>query len=93
MPKFHTQAPWEFLLSASSNILQSYEISRVGHAANLRKEIAALLDPWLDSVTCRRSPEVSSTTFHAQPPDLQPVPLMDMDFAVCCPLVRPRMVG
>src|SRR6516162_11665606 len=27
-----------------------------------------------ESVTCRRSPEVSSTTFNAQPPDLQPVP-------------------
>ena len=26
--------------------------------------------------------EVSSTAFSAQPPDLQPVPLMDMDFAV-----------
>ena len=44
-----------------------------------------------ESVTCRRPPEVSSTTFSAQPPDLQPVPLMDMDFAVLCPLVRHRM--
>jgi len=26
-----------------------------------------------DSVTCNRSPEVSSTAFHAQPPDLPPV--------------------
>ena len=38
-----------------------------------------------------RSPEVSSTAFRAQPPDLQPVPLMDMDFAISCPLVRRRM--
>ncbi len=38
-----------------------------------------------------RSPEVSSTAFRTQPPDLQPVPLMDMDFAVECPLVRHRM--
>src|SRR6516165_12347017 len=44
-----------------------------------------------ESVTCRRSPEVSLTAFDAQPPDLQPVPLMDMDFAVICPLVRHRM--
>jgi len=44
-----------------------------------------------DSGTCRRSPEVSSTAFHAQPPDLQPVPLMDMDFAITSPLVRHRM--
>jgi hypothetical protein len=44
-----------------------------------------------DSGTNSRSPEVSSTAFGAPPPDLQPVPLMDMDFAVTCPLVRHRM--
>ncbi len=42
------QPPWEFLLSASRTSLQSYELSRLGHAANLRKEIAALLDQWLE---------------------------------------------
>src|SRR5689334_16159064 len=42
------------------------------------------------SVTCRRSPEVSSTAFDAQPPDLPPVSLMDMGFAVCCSLARHR---
>src|SRR5882724_2932307 len=35
-----------------------------------------------------RSPGVSSTAFHAQPPDLRFAPLMDTDFAVSCPLVR-----
>ena len=43
-----TQPPWEFLLTASRNTLQSYELSRLGHAANLRKEISSLLDQWLD---------------------------------------------
>jgi hypothetical protein len=43
-----TQPPWEFLLSASRISLQSYELSRLGHAANLRKEITALLDQWLE---------------------------------------------
>src|ERR1017187_9695469 len=43
------------------------------------------------SATHSRSPEVSSTAFRTQPPDLQPVPLMDMDFTVTCPLVRHRM--
>ena len=38
-----------------------------------------------------RSPEVSSTAFSAQPPDLQPAPLMDLDFVVLCRLVRRRM--
>ena len=36
-----------------------------------------------------RSPGVSPTAFLAHPPDLQPWPLMDMDFAISCPLVRP----
>jgi len=43
-----TQPPWEFLLSASRTSLQSYELSRLSHAANLRKEIAALLDQWME---------------------------------------------
>jgi hypothetical protein len=43
-----TQPPWEFLLSASRNSLQRYELSRLSHAANLRKEIAALLDQWME---------------------------------------------
>lgn len=41
------QPPWEFLLTASRNTLQSYELSRLNHAANLHKEISALLDQWL----------------------------------------------
>jgi hypothetical protein len=36
--------PWEFLLSASRNGLQSYELSKLSHASNLRKEVAALID-------------------------------------------------
>jgi hypothetical protein len=43
-----TQPPWEFLLSASRTSLQSYELSRLSHAANLRKEISALLDQWIE---------------------------------------------
>jgi hypothetical protein len=45
---YKTQPPWEFLLSASRNSLQSYELSRLSHAANLRKEIGALLDLWVE---------------------------------------------
>ena len=44
-----------------------------------------------DSETNGRSPEVSSTAFRTQPADLQPVPLMDMGFAVIRPLARHRM--
>ena len=45
---FRPQAPWEFRRSASRATLQSYELSRLAHAANLRKEIAQLLDQWLE---------------------------------------------
>src|SRR5215813_6575509 len=41
-------------------------------------------------VTHGRSPVISSTAFHARPPDLPPVPLMDMGFAVVCHLARHR---
>ena len=44
-----------------------------------------------ESVTHSRSPEVSSTAFRTQPPNLQPVPLMDMGFAVIGQLARHRM--
>ena len=49
--RYRTQPPWEFLLSASRNSLQSYELSRLSHAANLRKEIGQLLDSWLEENT------------------------------------------
>ncbi len=48
MPNQRIQPPWEFLLSASRHSLQSYELSRLSHASNLRKEIAALLDLWIE---------------------------------------------
>src|SRR5208282_5751213 len=44
-----------------------------------------------DFETNGRSPEVSSTAFRTQPSDLQPVPLMDMGFAIIRPLARHRM--
>jgi hypothetical protein len=48
LTRYKTQPPWEFLLSASRTSLQSYELTRLSHAANLRKEIGTLLDQWLD---------------------------------------------
>src|SRR5499427_4118434 len=41
------------------------------------------------SGTQRRSPEVRPTAFAARPPDLPPRPLMTVDFAISCSLVRP----
>jgi hypothetical protein len=48
VPNCKTEPPWEFLLSASRNSLQSFELSRLTHAANLRKEIGGLLDQWME---------------------------------------------
>ncbi len=45
----------------------------------------------LATKTDTRPPEVSSTAFSARPPDLQPAPLMDTDFANPCSLVRHGM--
>ena len=42
------------------------------------------------SGTGRRPPQVSSIAFPAHLPDLHLWPLMDLDFAIRCPLVRPR---
>ena len=46
--KAKCEPPWDFLLSASRTTLQSFEASRLNHAANVRKEIVQLLDAWLD---------------------------------------------
>src|ERR1700680_2058525 len=42
------------------------------------------------SVTCGRSPAISSTAFDTRPPDLPPVSLMDVGFAMIGPLARHR---
>jgi len=43
-----------------------------------------------NAVTCGGSPEVSSTAFDAQPPDLPPVCLVELGFAVTCQLAPHR---
>jgi hypothetical protein len=39
-----SEPPWKFLLSASRSSLQSYELSRLNCAANLRTDMVRLLD-------------------------------------------------
>jgi hypothetical protein len=48
MPICKIPPPWEFLLSASRNSQQSYGLPRLSHASNLRKEISALIDQWME---------------------------------------------
>jgi hypothetical protein len=40
--------PVDYLRSASRSSLQSFELARLNHAANLRREIAILMDQWLE---------------------------------------------
>jgi hypothetical protein len=40
--------PVDYLGSASRASLESFELSRLNHAANLRREIAALIDEWIE---------------------------------------------
>jgi hypothetical protein len=74
--RYKTQPPWQFLLSASRTSLQSYELTRLSHAANLRKEIGALLDQWLDENSCAmlarwlmEQRESSPSTDGGEPPE------------------------
>ena len=40
-------SPWDYLRQASFPALQSFELSRLNHAANLRKEIDLLFEEYL----------------------------------------------
>ena len=40
--------PWDYLHQASNPSLESFELSRLNHAAHLRKEVAALLEEWIE---------------------------------------------
>ena len=48
MPIRRPDPPLDYLHSASVSSLESYELSRLAHAANLRREIATLLDQWVE---------------------------------------------
>ena len=43
--------PLDYLRQASPTSLQSFELSRLNHAANLRREIGALLDQWIQETS------------------------------------------
>ena len=43
--------PLDYLQAASRSSLQSFELARLNHAANLRQEIAALIDQWIQEAS------------------------------------------
>jgi len=40
--------PLDYLCSASRSSLQSFELAHLNHASNLRREIAVLIDQWIE---------------------------------------------
>jgi hypothetical protein len=42
--------PWDYLHQASIPSLESYELSRLNHAANMRREIGALIEQWVEDM-------------------------------------------
>jgi hypothetical protein len=42
--------PWDYLHQASIPSLESYELSRLNHAANARREIGALIEQWVEDM-------------------------------------------
>jgi hypothetical protein len=43
--------PFDYLQAASRASLQSFELTLLNHAANLRQEIAALIDQWIQETS------------------------------------------
>ena len=54
MPNRPSDPASDYLHTASNASLESYELSRLNHAANLRREIAALIDQWIDETAQAR---------------------------------------
>lgn len=54
MPTRPSDPASDYLHTASNASLESYELSRLNHAANLRREIAALIDQWIDETVQAR---------------------------------------
>lgn len=51
MPISRINPPLDYLQAASRASLQSFELTRLNHAANLRNEIAALIDQWIQETS------------------------------------------
>ena len=54
MPNRPSDPASDYLHTASNASLESFELTRLNHAANLRREIAALIDQWIDETVQAR---------------------------------------
>ena len=92
--------PWDFFHDASIASLESYELSRLNSAANLRRQITALLDQWVDDNSHAllahwvRDQRARLHRADSVPPacDSQPQTVFPFDHPVAPELLPPRQV-
>jgi hypothetical protein len=66
--------PLDYLQAASRASLQSFELTRLNHAANLRAEIAALIDQWIQETSeAMLAAGCSTITNPCKPPPFHPL--------------------
>jgi len=69
--------PLDYLQAASRASLQSFELTRLNHAANLRNEIEALIDQWIqESSEALLARWMLDHHKALQPPSISPVDLV-----------------
>ena len=80
--------PLDYMRAASRTSLQSFELARLNHAANLRREIAALIDQWIQErseATMARWMLDHQESFHASQPSavdaLSTFPELEVDLS------------
>jgi hypothetical protein len=64
--------PWDYLHDASGPSLESFALSRLNHAANIRREIEALIDQWVEDTAqallaqwVREDRAITGSTIHS----------------------------
>jgi hypothetical protein len=87
--------PWDYLHEASDPSLESFELSRLNHAANLRKEIAALIEQWIEETAeaflARWLREDRKLPSQPPPPTLDMLPHAELPISPPQPTaIRPR---
>lgn len=82
--------PWDFLHAASDISLQSYELSRLNHAANLHKEITALLEQWIEELAEAMVARWIREDRRKSPPSAKPI---EMTSQVDLPFAPPQIIN
>jgi len=85
--------PWDYLHDASDPSLESFALSRLNHAANIRREIEALIDQWIEdtaqALLAQWVREDRTMTYSA----IHPVKAKPQaEFAFADPVPSPRML-